>query len=264
MDKIDPLTLSVGETSEQFIMNNQDGYRISVDRQPAGLNFYQYRWPSGYPGAVFVSHDEHSFVIPHALSITAREDGDRPELGLAKFTVNSRLSFDPTIPHDQARTQLMAFLQNVTAQGWKPVITYENPRLIGEESFRYYEEVTYYNLPVDYIPTLEQWMRIKRAYWQLHAGNVVLKIQMMRDRKLMDVAAPGAYFIAFTIYSKEELGKAYVDPSDRHRWEELWVENIKKLKIMRYEKERELEERGFTIFTEYEEPLIHPEDPVEP
>lgn len=264
VDKNGPLKLSLGETSEQFISNNHSRYNISIDRQPAGLNFYRYRWPSGKPGAVCVSHADHSFLIPHVLSVTAREDAEQPALGLAKFSVNAALSHESAISHDQARARFMTFIRNLSELGWKPVITYESPRLSGEEAFRYYEEVAYYNLPPDYTPTLEEWMRIQRAYWQFHAGDVILKIQMMRDRKLMDADTLGAYFLAFTIYSKEELGKAYVSPSDRHRWQDLWVDNIKKLKQIRYEKERELEERGFTIFTDYEEPLIHPEDPVEP
>lgn len=155
---------------------------------------------------------------------------------------------------------MVDYIKTLTDRGWRVVIPYESPRLSGEDAFRYHEEVTYHDLPVDYVPSLDEWMRITWAYWRLHANNTFLTINMKRDPKRMSSDAPGAYFLALTIESKEEFAKGHVLPTDRQRWQDLWVGNVKELKRIRYEKERELEERGFSIFTDYEEPLFLPED----
>ena len=80
----------------------------------------------------------------------------------------------------------------------------------------------------------------------------------------MDPQAPGAYLLSFSIYSKEEEARVQFDPKQRDQWQSLWVEKIKGMKRDRYAKEKALAAQGYNINTGYQEPKIHPADPVEP
>ena len=50
----------------------------------------------------------------------------------------------------------------------------------------------------------------------------------------------------------------------RDTWKQHWIAVIKKLKTRRYKIEAELRDKGYTIDTSYQDPIIHPDDPIEP
>ncbi len=67
------------------------------------------------------------------------------------------------------------------------------------------------------------------------------------------------------IYTGTENARdEFFTEKERNQWETLWVDRVKSLKRERYQKEAELIKRGFTIYTDYQEPKIHPLDPIEP
>lgn len=63
--------------------------------------------------------------------------------------------------------------------------------LTGEEAFNYYLEDKFYNLPIDYVPTLDEWMKIKAGTWRLYAGQNFLDITIRRDNQRVNVSEPG-------------------------------------------------------------------------
>ena len=254
--------IKIGEQGAQFLQRNNLPENF-VTKQPAGLNFYRYRWPAAAQGVAIVEHGSYGFQIPHALSIVGMEDVDHLDEGLADFTINAGITAADTLSHDEARREFMAMLQKLLAVGWKPLIPYGYPRLSGEEAFRYYEEDDSYGLPPNYTPTLAEWMRIDFDNWYLYADNVFLEIKFRRGVESQDPAV-AAYLVIFNVHSAEAEAKAQFEGEDREHWRDLWVNQIKALKKERYAKESELKARGFTIFTEYQEPKLHPDDPVEP
>ena len=262
-----PMTvkIKVGESGTQFLQRNQLDSRGNVDRQPAGINFHEHDWPTGFPGTVSVEHGPHSFEIQHALSVLGMEDVEKPEEGLSKFSINAGITAADYVLHDEARIAFIDLLQILIQKGWKLALTYGTPRLSGEQAFRnYLEDRRYAALPIDYSPTLDEWMQIDSGTWRLYAGDLFLKINMRRDSKRMNPQEPGGYLLTFSLYSKEERGRQQVFPSERDRWKELWVERVKALKKERYALEERLIRQGYTIDTGYVEPLVHPADPVEP
>ncbi|PUA27501.1 MAG: hypothetical protein B0W54_13090 [Cellvibrio sp. 79] len=254
--------IKIGEQGAQFLQRNNLPAN-QVTKQPAGLNFYRYRWPASIQGVAIVEHGAYGFQVPHALSIVGMEDVDHLDEGLADFTINAGITAADTLSHDEARREFITLLQKLLALGWKPLISYNYPRLSGEEAFRYYEEDDSYGIPPNYVPTLEQWMRIDFDNWYLYADNVFLEIKFRRGDESKDPAM-AAYLIIFNIHSREAEAKAQFEGEEREHWQDLWMDKIKSLKKERYAKEAELTQRGFTIYTEYEEPKIHPADPVEP
>ena len=262
-----PMTvkIKVGEPGTKFLQRNQLDSRGNINRQPAGLNFYKHRWGTTYSGTVYVEHGVHSFEIPHVVSFTGTENAEKPEKGLYDFSINAGITAADYVLHDEARIAFIDLLQTLIQKGWKQSLTYDSPRLNGEQAFKnYLNDHRYAALPIDYSPTLEEWMKIDSGSWYLYAGDLFLDIDIQRDRKRMNPQEPGGYLLSFRLYGKEEQGRSYFKPRDRDRWKELWVDVIKKLKKDRYALEERLIRQGYTIDTGYVEPLVHPADPVEP
>jgi len=214
---------------------------------------------------VIVENGIHSFEIKHALGVVGTENAEKREKGLYKFSVTAGITAADSVLHDKARIAFINLLHTLAQAGWKPVLYYDDPRLSGEQALRYYlEEDPYGSAPVNYDPTLEDWMRIDSDSWMFYAGDLFLDIDVRRNRERMVVDEPGNYLLSFSLYNKEEQGRGHFKSEKRDQWQEHWVETIQKLKRKRYTIERELIEKGYTIDTGYVEPIIHPADPVEP
>ncbi len=261
-----PMTINIklGETGAQFLQRNHLPAKGHINKQPAGVNFYEHDWKTRAPGTVMVEHGIFSFQIPYALGVMGAEDVERMASGLEYFSISAGITSADTILHNNARQEFIALLQKLLHLGWKPLFSYNYPRLTGEQAFQYYQEDDNYGIPPDYIPSLDEWMQIKSGYWRLYAKNVFLKINFQRDRTRMDPNKPGAYLFSFGLRTQEEYARSNFFGEERAQWQDLWVEKIKTMKKERYSKESILIKRGFTIYTEYDEPEIHPADPVEP
>lgn len=258
------IVVKIGESGENFLRRNKLTDRENVDKQPAGLNFYEHGWSTKTPGKVLVEHGQYSFEIPFALGVTGTEDTESLVNGITDFQVRAGITAADKVLHEEARQEFIKLLKKLNSLGWKPFVFYQSPRLSGENAFKFSQEDGSYGLPLNYFPSLDEWMLIGVGRWYLYADDVFLKINFRRDRKLMDPAMPGAYLLTFDFQTAIEHAKSEFEGDDRDHWKELWVDKIKSLKKERYEKEAELTNRGFTIYTEYEEPKIHPADPVEP
>lgn len=261
-----PATISLkpGETGAAFFSRNklQNGH---IDKQPAGIHFYEYDWPRGQPGNIQLETGAHSFAIAQALSVMAAQDIEHPERGLDNIVVNAGLSAGSTIAHDEAREKMSAILQHLLTIGWRQAISYSQPRLTAIDGFRYsLAEDMMVAAPANYQPTQQEWMQMREGYWTFYGGDFFLDVTMKRDKTKMKENEPGAYFLSFTLRSGEAEAKSNFIGDDREKWRELWVAEIKKLKSERYRKERELKRQGYEIFMQYQEPKLHPADPVEP
>ncbi|MCF6260972.1 MAG: hypothetical protein L3J98_12580 [Gammaproteobacteria bacterium] len=258
------MKIKLGEPGKQFLQGNHLDDRGNVDRQPAGLNFYKHHWGTTYPGTVYIENGIHSFKIQHVVSITGTESAKKPEKGLYSFNIRAGITAADYVLHDEARLAFITLLQTLAQAGWRPSIPYSLPRLSGEQAFKYYlEDDMYDTLPVNYAPTLEEWMRIKSGGWYFYAGDLFLDIAVRRGGSQV-VDEPGAYLLSISLYGKEEQGRSYFRGKKRDQWQDYWIETIKDLKKDRYAIEEKLIKKGYTIDTGYVEPIVHPADPVEP
>ena len=261
---MNPITIKIGESGEDFLQRNKLTGSAVVDKQPAGLNFYEYDWPSSALGKVRLDHGSHSFEIPFVLGITGTEDTALMNEGITKFQLRAGVTADDTLPHDEARRELIKLIDKLVTLGWKRFIFYQEPRLTAQDAFKLHLNDDTYGLPLDYDPSLEEWMAIGVGRWYLYAGDIFLQIEFRRDSKLMAPSQAGAYLLVLNFISAAEHAKSEFTGDDRNRWMDLWINQIKALKKDRYKKEADLIKRGSTIYTEYAEPKIHPADPVEP
>ncbi len=261
-----PFQIQAGMSLSDYHQRNQLYIEKTIDKQPAGLNFYKHRWSVQRHGNVEISHGKYSFIIPYVLSLTGVEDADFPERGIDDFSIRSSITANEFINHDEARVRLNQTLQELVSLGWQPYIEYySDPRLSGQQSFLYAIQDGGYAPDPMYMPTLDEWMDFEFGQsWVFHANDVFIKVNFRRNSQFLEKEGKGVYLLNFTILTKEARARNYFQGDERERWQELWVESIKNDKLARYKKEVELIKKGYHINTQYVEPKIHPDDPVEP
>ncbi|HMW48942.1 MAG TPA: hypothetical protein PKC70_11650, partial [Cellvibrionaceae bacterium] len=164
------ISVRLGQSGADFLAKNNLPAKGYINKQPAGVNFYEYDWSVRHYGSVLVEHGPYSFNIPHALSVMGNEDVAKMQEGLSSFFICAGISGEETIYHDEARKIFYAFLHELVSQGWRYYTFYSEPRLTGFSAFRYYLENGIYTIPVDYMPTLDEWMHIDGGEWRLYAG----------------------------------------------------------------------------------------------
>ncbi len=261
-----PIVLKLGERGQKYLERNKLDKKNHTDKQPAGINFYEKHWDSKSTGSAHFEHGKFSFDIPFVLSVVGMEDTDRADEGISNFDIYAKITEKNTIQHDTAKKEFFDFLRSLASIGWKQEIHYSMPRLTGMQGYMYTkEEDNYYGLPIDYEPSMDEWMELPRkGLWFFYADNVFLKIRFQREEESTDPEKQ-AYIFTLNAYTGTVNARGeFFNEAAKNQWQELWVDRIKSLKRERYQKEAELIKRGYTIYTDYQEPKIHPLDPVEP
>ena len=259
------LRIHVGIIPEDYHSQNQLDVGSNIDKQPAGLTFYEQNWESNQKGTVIINDANYGFTIKYVLSSTGTEDVDYPEKGIDYFSINSSLVSDEFVSHDEARVLFMQTLHELLTIGWNPYIEYFSPRLAGQQSIRYAIEDGTYEPDPSYVPTLDEWMRLGADHsWMFHVEDVFMIVSFRRNPQFMESEGKGVYLINYKLFSREAHAQEHFSGETRDKWQAHWVDEIKISKSHRYQKEVELIKQGYRINTEYVEPKIHPDDPVEP
>jgi len=261
---ISPLTLRVGESPSELFANNHHVTDLKVDRQPAGSNFYEIRWPQARACRVRIEHDRHGFEIRDVLSVQGVENTDYLDEGVSQYLINATLALGLN-GHDRARERFSGLLLKLIDRGWSHAIGYSAPRLRGRDSLRYALEDDTCSPSPSYVLTLDEWMALgAERTWTFHANDQFLRVTFRRDPTRMDVKREGDYLISLELVGSARYARSYFAGARRARWRDLWVEEIRKLKRIRAASERDLSRRGFKIHRDYVEPRVHPQDPVSP
>ncbi|VUD40396.1 hypothetical protein TDB9533_00183 [Thalassocella blandensis] len=255
-EKMTSLTFSLGQPGQEFIRKNSLAEKAHVTQQPAGLNFYKYEWPRNNLGRVTIQNKKDIYSIPYVLSVLGTEDSDSPASGVFKVVVNACISESETIMHDEARLKIAGLLKDLDSGQWQVAHAYDDPRLSGESAFEYYLQDDSYGLPIDYVPTLEQWMEMDLAYWNLFKDDTFLQLTFRRDRKKLDPSKEGAYLLTFSFRTSNQKLQEMFEPAERDSWEDLLPKKIVSLKKERERKEKLLSQRGISIDTDYLDPEV--------
>ena len=267
-----PLVFTVGENPTDFIQRMKNvGQPIGVDRQPAGLNFYTIRSPQGTRQVARIEHGPYSFEIPPVMGFMGVESMRLPELGikLLDFTF-VRKDDGQKNTHEQAREFFIGYIKMLADLGWQRFINTSEPRLSGLQSYQYILEGNDYYVPdLNVEPSLKMWKAMGNTHtWTLYADNFFMDIKYRRKQDPSDQhKSPNesAYYIfSLEITTRDEFAKSGMKFEQRDTWKQHWVPIIKRLKTRRYKIEAELRDKGYTIDTSYQDPIIHPDDPIEP
>jgi hypothetical protein len=251
-----PIELRVGESGESFASRNPT--IGSVDRQPAGLNFYELNWSTKAMGAVFLKLKSSSLNIPNVLNVTGIEDTDFRHEGIFQFRINSAITNSTMISHDEARIKTHAFLKTIRQSGWKTVIPKDMARIRGKDMNNYLLETgNLTTLDSAYVPSIEEWMQYKDlTTWEFYADHVFLAVQITREHTLIDPSKPGAYLLSTSLQSDEEYFRGYVDGRERHRWKELLMSEVAKMAQSRAEMESQFRLQRIAIDETYADPPL--------
>jgi hypothetical protein len=260
------IEFNMGDTDVVFMQRNglDDG---DIDKQPAGINFIEGDFPKEDLGMVSITSASEVFYLYNVYGFVGSVDMDDPSKKIFRFKVRWNFYEGSGGSHEEARTYLLGLFEDLVNKGWRYYIYESDPRLSGKDSYKYYDENRNITVNIDpsYKLTLDEWMSLGASMtWQLFNEEAHLSIRMDRDSSAMKIGEPGAYIFSLSLSPIEIIGQNAVGPDHRNEWEDYWVKVTKEYKTMRYQTEKELEEQGYTIFREYQEPIIHPEDPVEP
>ena len=267
-----PLVFMVDEAPADFVQRMKNiGQAIGADRQPAGLNFYTIDSQQGARQTMRLEHGMHSFNIPPVMSFMGTEDVDLPELGIKLLRFSFvRKDDGQKNTHEQAREFFIGYIKMLADLGWQRFISPSEPRLLGPQSYQYILEEDHYYVPdLNVEPNLKTWKAMENSHiWTLYADNLFMEIKYRRKQDPSDqnkTPDESAYYIfSLEITTKDEYAKGYMDFENRATWKQHWASEIKPLKTLRYKIEAELRDKGYTIDTSYQDPIIHPDDPIEP
>jgi hypothetical protein len=256
MSKENIIELSVGEKGDAFARRTST--ITNVDRQPAGLNFYELQWSTQAMGAVIVEQGKLRFGIANVISVTSTEDMAFREEGIAEIKINSAITNSQTISHDEARLKTFAYLQKINEAGWKTTVPRSVARLRGKEMNNYLLKMgEYTTLDINYVPTLSEWMRYKDlTTWAFYADHAYLTVQITREGTLTDPLRPGAYLLSTNLQNEEEHFRGYVDGLDRAHWRDVLPRQIAAVQQLRNKMEAALSLEGFTIDESYVDPPL--------
>jgi hypothetical protein len=250
-----PIELQVGENGASFA--RRIAALASIDRQPAGLNFYTIRWPVQSMGAVIIKQGTLRLPIENVISVTGIEDMDYPDEGLADVKINSAISNSEKISHDEARIKTIAFLQKIAQIGWKSTIPRDVARIRGKDMNDYLLSAKRTTLDPNYVPTLNEWMRYRDlTEWEFYFGRVFLTVQISRQHTLTDPQKLGVYLLSTKLRNESQHFRGYVDGPDRARWKDLLMPQIKEMAENRAEEEAGFRKNGIAIDERYIDPPL--------
>ena len=251
-----PVTIALGDP-KQFDLH-APGARI--DRQPVGMHFYERRWPLTALGTVRYLQGPRSFDLPWVSGVMGSCDPEEPGEGIYAWHVRAFALPGDRMPHAYARDNLFALFRELRRAGWRRFVLGSEPRLLGREALRYFEEQGgAYPLDPAFPLQLEQWMRINLdlPYWQFWADGVYMTLRVIDEPALRHPQTKGVYMFSLELESEAAFFRSYFrEVEDMKHWKERIAAELERYRHLRPEKEAELRTQGYTIDETYRDPPI--------
>jgi len=173
------IQVEVGESPQEFV--KRYGKLVEVNDKNYGLAFYAINWSTKNRGHLTVKNGPSTVSFDTVLSVSTTFDSDYPSEGFSGIWIAMGLAQDSAIAHDEARKQFYALMQRIQEAGWKRFLYVSDPRLSGEDAFRYQikESDTNYSLDPSHVPALSDWMRLKdRSKWLFYLNGVYMDVAL--------------------------------------------------------------------------------------
>jgi hypothetical protein len=252
------VTLEIGVQGDALLKRYPD--LVRVDRQPAGLDFYQIDWDTKPQGIVTIAHGKNSFVIEEVFGVMGTYNHDWINEGINDFDITAGINASEFISHDDARLKTYAILQKILQAGWQAFIWRDEPRLQGKIRQDYVlHDQSADGLDPNYLPTFDEWMKINsRTNWLFYVEHMYLTVSFTREHTMTDPSKPGAYLLNFNLKSEAEHYRGYVGVGsvNRTKWKELLPASLAKLPPIRAKAEAELRAKGINIDETYQDPPV--------
>jgi hypothetical protein len=251
-----PIELRLGEKGESFARRYPS--IGTIDRQPAGLNFYELNWSTRAMGTVIVQQGDLKLNVENVISATGIEDMDLQNEGILEIKINSAITPSEMISHDEARVKTLAYLQKIHRSGWRILLPRSMARIRGKDMNNYLLETgKHTTLDPLYVPSLAEWMKYEDlTSWEFYADRTFLTVQITREHTLTDPTKPGAYLLSTNLQSESEHFRGYVDGLKRTQWKQLFMSEITESARDRATMETELRAKGIAIDETYVDPPL--------
>jgi hypothetical protein len=247
--------VEIGESPESWV--NRYGKQVEINAKNHGLKFYSLDWPTKNPGQLTVRNGPSEFLLDATLGAMGTFDDEYPAEGFSKILITAGISTEERISHDEARQKIFALLRKIQNAGWRHWIYPGDPRLSGEDSFRYQiaEDDTFYSLDPNYLPPMSVWMKLSdRSQWKFYSNGVQMSVRFSRDQDRMKPDSPGSYIIWLELQSRNELERGEFQEGERAKWKILYPEIRKKRLSERANQEKKLQALGYKIDIKYKNP----------
>lgn len=233
------------------------GNKVDVNDKNHGLRFYSLDWTTKNPGRLSIKNGMSELRLEAVLGAMGTYNDEYPDEGFSGILITMGLTESDTLAHDEARQRFHAVLRKIQDAGWSRWIYPADPRLRGEEAFRYQinEDEANYSLDPNYLPPMNVWMKLKnRSQWSFYLNKVEMTVTLSRDQDRMKEHLPGAYFISIKMQSQDEIQREEFQENERSRWKSLYPAMRKKRLSERLEVEKKLQLSGYKIDVEYKNP----------
>jgi hypothetical protein len=249
------MTLKIGEQGAAFSKRYPV---VHVDRQPAGVDFYEVNWNTDPRGRVTLDHGKHSLTINDVYGISGLVVKKLEQEGILQFELNAGLTTADTISHKEALVQMYAMLRAFEKQGWKSITQHGDPRLRGKDRLNYVLDGMHsISLDTNYTPNPDEWMRLANmTQWEFYADHLYLEVNFMRQSAGENSPNVGAYLIGFVIKSEAEYFRNHVKSEDRQRCKQVLPGVLAHLANLRAEEEAKLRAQGIAIDESYQDPAV--------
>ena len=269
----EPVKFYIGQSGAELTGDKPNG---NIDKQPMGASFPKVSWSPNKPGILRFEHGKYSFEIPNAYTVMGYEDLTLfPADKMQHFT--TAFGLERSMTHTEARDWILGYLRGLEAKGWRVATHRDSGRLDYKQRWQYAlknQGSFSYPPPLNYTPTLEQWMQADWG-WMLYADGVWIHFYYFRDPERMNPQGEGGYFMNIdfdseldqlreSVYSKERYKKTLEDSGDpikksdemAPRWKEFLPDVFTYFKKSRADDEKRLRKEGWKIDETYQDPPI--------
>jgi hypothetical protein len=243
-------------------LSHLGGVGASIDRHPAGINFYQKVFPRSSHGAAEFTHGAHSFRVDNVLSVMGTED-TAVSGGITDWSINFGPTDQQADTPETAKNRIMQFLSTLRAAGWKRYIDVDRPRLDGRQAWQYGTTGSAagdYSLDSTYTPTIDEWETSASNFpeWIFYADGVYVEISL-QESNMGGFVGKKTYLVSVDIkneYAFYCVGFFGGHEDQMRDWKALLPAELKRYHAIRMKTEAELKTQGYSIDTTYQDPAI--------
>ena len=252
------ITIRIGQPG--IDLKNQYPDAVKVERQPAGITFYQVNWRAAEKGKVKLDMSNSSLVFDDVLGMVGTEDNSEKNPGIYRLTIISKTTDSNHISHEDARIKFLSILKKIKSSGWSTLIPFTAPRLRGKDMVNYLlESKNPTALDSSYDLSISEWMNIDNlTSWEFNKGNTFLEVSFSRTSEEIGAQPFTSYVVRYTVKSDVAYFKEFIDPNATEPWESLLIDELKNYAERRRSLEELLEKDGIKIDKEY----MNPKPPI--
>ncbi|WP_227430101.1 hypothetical protein [Psychrobacter sp. I-STPA6b] len=170
------VTLHFGQQGiEDF--NSYTGGKI--DKQPAGMSFYDLYWTPPNLGTVNIVNDKNIFTLNHVFSVLGSRNNDY----ITSIDIDAGLNQAEFVNSKEAYLAYKNLMTQINQQGWQNYYYHFEPHIAKKDNLKFIQQ---YHTVIDpsYILSYEEWLGLfngkiyQSLYYNLYLDGIILGITL--------------------------------------------------------------------------------------